>query len=168
MSESWRWLNRTAQATRFIEKPNGHLEARGIWYDLLPVSKIIPPCARRHDSPLNEDYDRDTSINAFLESEYGKELHSATQGAISDPKNILLEMAADGVTIFKFKHHITTVIVIRYRNVPPWRRGENSNIEIIALVPGPKEPHNTGIFLQDFCNDIKATQQPGGGGGGGS
>jgi hypothetical protein len=33
--------------------------------------------------------------------------------------------------------------------------------QVIAVIPGPKEPPNTGIFLRDFCNAIKESQQPG-------
>jgi len=32
---------------------------------------------------------------------------------------------------------------------------------VIAVIPGPKEPPNTGIFLRDFCNAIKDSQLSG-------
>ena len=119
-----------SQAGRFLIQANGHIEVRGIYYDFKPDKEIIPRSYRRADSPLNEAFSRDTSINSFLESDYGRELRRATNEAVADPQNILLEGAADGVTIFKFKYHISTVIVIRWRNVPPWRRGSNSNVEV--------------------------------------
>ena len=144
-----------------VGKDGTILQPRGTWYDLR-ADQILQRVFRRAESPLHDDYPLDTSINGFFQSAYGKQLIAVTQGAVQDPANVLIEVAADGVTVYKFKHHVTTVIAIRFQNVPPHRRGQRSNIEIIALVPGPSEPPDVSLFLQDLCNMIKDSQQPGG------
>ena len=152
------------KAPRYIEVVRGqstYLQPRGVWYDLR-APEILRRAFRRKDSPLHEEFLEDNSRNAFLQSVYGQRLMEATNGQVGDPANIQLELAADGVTVYKFKHHVTTVIVMRFRNVPPDRRGQNANVEIIVLVPGPEEPPNVSLFLQGVAKWVKESQQPGG------
>ena len=86
-----------------------YLRPIGIWYDLR-APDIIQRAFRRQDSPLHDEYPADSSINDFMQSECGRRLSEA---AMLTPQSLLLEIAADGVTVFKFKHHTTTVIVLR-------------------------------------------------------
>ena len=108
-----------SHARRFLFRANEHIDVRAIYYEFKPDREIIPISYRRADSPLNKAFYRDTSINSFFESDYGRELRRATNEAVADPKDILLEGATAGVTICKFKYHISIGIVIRWPNIPP-------------------------------------------------
>ena len=103
-------LNRTVRGFQVRRGQQTYLRPIGIWYDLRPAD-IIHRVYRRQDSPLHDDFPADSSINDFLHSEFAMKLSERTR--ITDPQALLLELAADGVTVYKFKHHTTTVIVLR-------------------------------------------------------
>ena len=96
------------------------------------------------------EWEEDESINAFRHSAHGKRLQAAANEAVAQGADqvLFLDFGVDGVQLYKFKHHSSTVIVARVSNVNPERRGVRSNIDIVALVPGPHEPADASAFLE--------------------
>eukprot|EP00873_Tetraselmis_striata_P017248 jgi/Tetstr1/437512/TSEL_026190.t1 len=97
--------------------------------DMFP--KIAPASLKALDEPsvascmeceaprFVQPYRQDLSKHAFLlNSDFGRQLKEATDGAIADAANLIMDVGIDGVQLTKFKHHSATVYVSRVANVP--------------------------------------------------
>eukprot|EP00873_Tetraselmis_striata_P024248 jgi/Tetstr1/444512/TSEL_032391.t1 len=108
------------EAPRFVQVRKNRkiiLEPDGIYFDF-GIIEILWRMLRRPDSAANQPYRQDLSKNAFLNSDCGRQLKEATDGAIADAANLIMDVGIDGVQLTKFKHHSATVYVSRVANVP--------------------------------------------------
>eukprot|EP00873_Tetraselmis_striata_P016108 jgi/Tetstr1/436372/TSEL_025205.t1 len=95
-------------------------EPDGIYFDF-GIIEILWRMLRRPDSAANQPYRQDLYKNAFLNSDFGRQLKEATDGAIADAANLIMDVGIDGVQLTKFKHHSATVYVSRVANVPRYK-----------------------------------------------
>lgn len=75
----------------------------------------------------------------------------------SQPTDLALGHAMDGVSLFKSQSHnssCTPIITVVY-NLPPYLRSRCSNILINAVIPGPKAPKDTGSFMWPITEEAK-------------
>eukprot|EP00873_Tetraselmis_striata_P044852 jgi/Tetstr1/465116/TSEL_009839.t1 len=111
------------EAPRFVQVRKNRkiiLEPDGIYFDF-GIIEILWRMLRRPDSAANQPYMQDLSKNAFLNSDFGRQLKEATDGAIADAANLIMDVGIDGVQLTKFKHHSATVYVSRVANVPRYK-----------------------------------------------
>eukprot|EP00873_Tetraselmis_striata_P044692 jgi/Tetstr1/464956/TSEL_009690.t1 len=111
------------EAPRFVRVRKNRkiiLEPDGIYFDF-GIIEILWRMLRRPDSAANQPYRQDLSKNAFLNSDFGRQLKEATDGAIADAANLIMDVGIDGVQLTKFKHHSATVYVSRVANVPRYK-----------------------------------------------
>eukprot|EP00873_Tetraselmis_striata_P021342 jgi/Tetstr1/441606/TSEL_029834.t1 len=111
------------EAPRFVQVRKNRkiiLEPDGIYFDF-GIIEILWRMLRRPDSAANQPYRQDLSKNAFLNSDFGRQLKEATDGAIADAANLIMDVGIDGVQLTKFKHHSATVYVSRVANVPRYK-----------------------------------------------
>eukprot|EP00873_Tetraselmis_striata_P000362 jgi/Tetstr1/420626/TSEL_011714.t1 len=111
------------EAPRFVQVRKNRkiiLEPDGIYFDF-GIIEILWRMLRRPDSAANQPYRQDLSKNAFLNSDFGRQLKEATDGAIADAANLIMDVGIDGVQLTTFKHHSATVYVSRVANVPRYK-----------------------------------------------
>eukprot|EP00873_Tetraselmis_striata_P042292 jgi/Tetstr1/462556/TSEL_007544.t1 len=111
------------EAPRFVQVRKNRkiiMEPDGIYFDF-GIIEILWRMLRRPDSAANQPYRQDLSKNAFLNSDFGRQLKEATDGAIADAANLIMDVGFDGVQLTKFKHHSATVYVSRVANVPRYK-----------------------------------------------
>eukprot|EP00873_Tetraselmis_striata_P038327 jgi/Tetstr1/458591/TSEL_044994.t1 len=90
------------------------LEPYGIYFDF-GIIEILWRMLRRPDSAANQPYMQNLSKNAFLNSDFGRQLKEATDGAIADAANLMMDVGIDRVQLTKFKHHSATVYKLTCR-----------------------------------------------------
>eukprot|EP00873_Tetraselmis_striata_P009699 jgi/Tetstr1/429963/TSEL_019825.t1 len=111
------------EAPRFVQVRKNRkiiLEPDGIYFDF-GIIEILWRMLRRPVSAANQPYRQDLSKNAFLNSKLGRKWKEATDGAIADAANLIMDVGIDGVQLTKFKHHSATVYVSRVANVPRYK-----------------------------------------------
>eukprot|EP00873_Tetraselmis_striata_P019437 jgi/Tetstr1/439701/TSEL_028120.t1 len=114
---------RECEAPRFVQVRKNRkiiMEPDGIYFDF-GIIEILWRMLRRPDSAANQPYMQDLSKNAFLNSDFGRQLKEAADGAIADAANLIMDVGIDGVQLTKFKHHSATVYVSRVANVPRYK-----------------------------------------------
>lgn len=75
----------------------------------------------------------------------------------SQPTDLALGHAMDGVSLFKSRSHsssCTPIITVIY-NLPPQLRSRCANILINAVIPGPKAPKDTDSFMYPITQEAK-------------
>eukprot|EP00873_Tetraselmis_striata_P001009 jgi/Tetstr1/421273/TSEL_001146.t1 len=76
------------------------LEPYGIYFDF-GIIEILWRMLRRPDSAASQPYRHDLSKNAFLNSDFGRQLKEATDGAIADAANLIMDgIHLDGAVRF--------------------------------------------------------------------
>eukprot|EP00873_Tetraselmis_striata_P046098 jgi/Tetstr1/466362/TSEL_010892.t1 len=111
------------EAPRFVQVRKDRkmiLEPDGIYFDF-GIIEILWRMLRRPDSAANQPYKQNLSKNAFLNFDFGRQLKEATDGAIADAANLIMDVEIEGVQLTKFKHHSATVYVSRVANVPGYK-----------------------------------------------
>eukprot|EP00873_Tetraselmis_striata_P028583 jgi/Tetstr1/448847/TSEL_036073.t1 len=123
------------------------LEPDGIYYDF-GVAEVFRRMLRRPESAADQPYRENLSKNAFLNFDFGRALMEATDGAIGDPANLIMDVGIDGIQPTKFKHHSATVYVTRVANVPRHCAAGATNSEIL-LVLGEFEASRLGRIIME-------------------
>uniref|UniRef100_A0A7S1T1H1 Uncharacterized protein n=1 Tax=Tetraselmis chuii TaxID=63592 RepID=A0A7S1T1H1_9CHLO len=146
---------------RFVTKRHGatfKLIPAAKFYDFR-IEDIVQRMLMREDAPIHDsEYKEDVSINSFKASPHGQVVHAAADAAFLNGGadfTIVVDFGADGVQLYKFKFHSTTVYAIRFSNVCPEKRSSNANIEILLVVPGPHEPSNASVFLRKTLDTME-------------
>eukprot|EP00873_Tetraselmis_striata_P014960 jgi/Tetstr1/435224/TSEL_024143.t1 len=93
------------------------LKALGISPDISSIRETLVSQLRATCLPA-APYREDLSKNAFLNSDFGMAFMEATDGAIGDSVNLIMDVGIDGIQLTKLKHHSATVYVTRVANVP--------------------------------------------------
>eukprot|EP00873_Tetraselmis_striata_P015949 jgi/Tetstr1/436213/TSEL_025058.t1 len=95
------------EAPRFVQVRKNRkiiLEPDGIYFDF-GIIEILWRMLRRPDSAANQPYMHDLSKNASLKSDFGRQLKEATDGAIADAANLIMDVGIDGYKLTGRGYH---------------------------------------------------------------
>lgn len=139
---------------RFMVDAGGRLQPRHwVWY--LGLDNAIQQLFNDPDFTSKRGKSRGLGRWTWYGSKYAEEMNDKTNGALFDANNSAYSLFVDGFQPFAGATYTSWVIVLRCEDLDLETRSKRCFHLPIMIIPGPKQPKFSYIYLEMIANDFQ-------------